>query len=392
MSSTEHIQKRSFGSSINNLPCSFYVPPYARSLGELHKGSSQPIQLSPSDLNEHNSLACDEDSSSLEQFHELVDGDQQGTSTSAVVNRAFDAADVRDVIRNELVRLHELHFVAERPEAQYFALEYRSQVVSWFVQVVSALQLAKETLHCAVSLLDRYIAGTKALPTPAVIQLLALSCLSAAAKHEEVAQRSADEWVCLALSDDNRKLYEDRDLHRMEWLLLETVEWRIRVPNTFTFLRHYQAVLTNRGVIPDELASAALFKACSEFMAEISMLYAELLSFGYSTVAVACLILAESHWPFVPSGGSLPAAVTASPVQSQQRLLAAEGPAAQSFLSELTAFTELDASCVAPGLGRCLEFMSHLYHFVVFANPTDGGLALLAPILARYPQVVSHLG
>ncbi|GIL80551.1 hypothetical protein Vretimale_16008 [Volvox reticuliferus] len=178
----------------------------------------------------------------------------------------------------------------------------------------------------------------------------------------------------------------------MEWLLLETVEWRIHVPNTFTFLRHYQTVLADRGVIPNDVASAALFKACSEFLAEISMLYVELLSFGYSTVAVACLILAESQWSFAPSGGSLSSAATAITVQSRQRLLAAEEPAAQSILSELTSFTELDPSYVAPGLGCCLEFMSHLYHFIIFANPTDGGLSLLAPVLARYPHVVSHLG
>lgn len=57
------------------------------------------------------------------------------------------------------------------------------------------------------------------------------------------------------------------DLHRMEWLLLETVEWRIRVPNAFTFLRQYHTVLVHHRLLPEDLVYATLFKGCAEFMA-----------------------------------------------------------------------------------------------------------------------------
>jgi cyclin A len=83
----------------------------------------------------------------------------------------------------------------------------------------------------------------------------------------QVAQRSADEWVSLAVDNDRRMLYESPDLNRMEWLLLETVGWRIRVPNTWIFLRLYYAALETRGILPAEPPLAAAFRTCAELMA-----------------------------------------------------------------------------------------------------------------------------
>ena len=56
----------------------------------------------------------------------------------------------------------------------------------------------------------------------------------------------------------------------MEWLLLETVEWRIRVPSVLTFLRHYHHALANDpacDVVPNDAAAAADFKTRSSFLA-----------------------------------------------------------------------------------------------------------------------------
>ena len=57
----------------------------------------------------------------------------------------------------------------------------------------------------------------------------------------------------------------------MEWLLLENVEWRIRVPNALTFLRHFHHGLahcpSSRGVVPNDPAGASAFKAIANFLA-----------------------------------------------------------------------------------------------------------------------------
>ncbi|EFJ40612.1 hypothetical protein VOLCADRAFT_99592 [Volvox carteri f. nagariensis] len=328
-----------------------------------------------------NTLICEEDGSCLEPCHEPVHRDPPGTALVAATTRSidfFDAADARDVIRNELTRLQEVRFEPTLPEARRFSEDDRPRIVSWLVQVVTALELTKETLHSAVSLVDRYITATEAHPPEAVLQLLALGCLSTAAKHEEVAQRSSDEWVRLAVDADSRSIYERLDLNRMEWLLLETVEWRIRVPNTLTFMRQYQAVLMNRGLIPGDPESAQLFKEHAEFMAEVSLLYNEFLNFGYSTVAVAALTLA-AWYSQSASGAELSTRMPAVPVIK--------------IVSDLAAFVDVDVSCLAPGLDRCMELMNHLHSHVV-GRHTWGcipDLGLLEPVATRYPQVFKRI-
>lgn len=63
--------------------------------------------------------------------------------------------------RNELKRQAGLRYVPDRPEARRFASLDRPRIVSWLVEVVAALKLSEEALHAAVSLLDRFVAGTE---------------------------------------------------------------------------------------------------------------------------------------------------------------------------------------------------------------------------------------
>lgn len=112
------------------------------------------------------------------------------------------------------------------------------------------------------------------------------------------------------------------------------------------------------------------------------MLYAEFLPFGYSTVAVASLTMAEWFCQSVFASGQ-----PGSP-QAQ--------PGANSFLvSELAAFIGVDEECLAPDLGSCIGFMSHLYQLVNNwgpwgSPPTAEELGLLGPVVARYRQLHAH--
>ncbi|PNH08276.1 Cyclin-D-2 [Tetrabaena socialis] len=344
-------------------------------------------------------LACDEDESSLElpggspELARSLPGGDAPFSTLPIAgasHMAFMASDTRETIRNELARLNELRYAPDRPEAQRFACCDRPRVVSWMVEVVTAVGLSEETLHSAVSLLDRFVQGTETLPPEHVLQLLALACVSIAAKHEEVAQHRADDWVGLAVDSDNNPLYLRDDLQRMEWLLLETVEWRIRVPSALTFLRHYHHALAHGpaspGVVPSDPAGLAAFKACSNFLAELSLMYDTFLSYGYSTVAAACLVLAE--WtsqgaapatpagPAGPGGAAVPAAPAAAPVI---RTVAA-----------LTAVAGVDVAALAPNLASCVEVLHQLHSRATTGGhpgglpPRAAELGLLAPVVMRY--------
>ncbi len=69
---------------------------------------------------------------------------------------------------------------------------------------------------------------------PALLQLLALTCISLAAKMEQ--QQAAEELVSVA-RDEKGQFYQPQDVTRMENHVLNTLGFRLRVPNMYTFLR-----------------------------------------------------------------------------------------------------------------------------------------------------------
>jgi hypothetical protein len=107
------------------------------------------------------------------------------------------------------------------------------------------------------------------------------------------------------------------------------------------------------------------------------MLYSEFLTFGYSTVAVACLTLAD--W-------TTQCAITAD----TQSRTSAEPTAAgtRSVVTELAAFAGLDMWHIAPDLDQCIATLRPLHCLIMgletWGSPAAADLGLLAPVLARY--------
>ncbi|KAG2486097.1 hypothetical protein HYH03_015192 [Edaphochlamys debaryana] len=360
--------------------------------------SCEPVQPSSSADSELCSLlACDEDG--LETPLEGQTPVQPAASGggASLLSRSgeqhshqFFACEAREAIRNELYRQEGLCFVPCRPETWDFARKDRPRIVSWLVEVVTTLRLSDETLHAAVSLLDRFAAGTGTLPPENVLQLLALACISLAAKHEEVAQYRADDWVGLAVDPSGNPLYQRADLQRMEWLLLETVDWRIRVPSALTFLRHFHHAVSHdpacAGLVPCDPAAAASFKSCACFLAELSLLHDSLLPYGYSTIATACLVLAE----WTVHGAAAPTASSPACDASASASAAAPIPTLRT-VSALTGLTGVDATVLAPQLGSCVNDLHKLYAEATTGGPNGGlpspeQLGLVAPVVLRYTQ------
>ncbi|KXZ46704.1 CYCD2 protein [Gonium pectorale] len=348
----------------------------------LARSDSEPDLPSPGD--DQCSLECEEDGSSLglpeaSGLERCAEPAPQPFVSSPV----FIAEDARIAIKVELERQSDLCYVPRQPAAIHFGSTDRPRIISWLVEVVTALGLSGNTLHTAVSLLDRFVANTETMPPEHVLQLLALACISLAAKHEEVSQYRPDEWVHLAVDEHRRPLYHRDDLKRMEWLLLETVDWRIRVPNTLTFLRHYHNALMNDAdawaeVARDDPRRAAAFDTCANFMADMSLLYDGFLPYSYSTVAIACLVLAEWNLKFADAGEAGGAAAP---------------PQVRTVASLVALTRDADSTMLAPNLPICVEALHQLYSQVAPTGP-DGQppagtpLGLLAPVVARYaPRV-----
>jgi hypothetical protein len=155
----------------------------------------------------------------------------------------------------------------------------RAIVVSWLSEVAAEFALQQETLFSAVSLLDRFLSATDAVPR-GVLQLAAVACAMVAAKQDEVGGPPVDELVDVAAGCFRRE-----DLLRMERILLDALSWRVRAPTAYTFL-HLIGQALPRGLQP---AAAAL--AC--YLTELANLDYATLAAPPSAVAGAALLLAQ---------------------------------------------------------------------------------------------------
>ncbi|EFJ42947.1 D type cyclin [Volvox carteri f. nagariensis] len=164
---------------------------------------------------------------------------------------------------------------------------YRARMVGWMREVSVALGLQLSTLFTATSVLDRFIAASEVrmygreVPLPnGLLQLVTLACLSVAVKYGEVIDRlrlsnmlcppspfwfmaTSDVlaltelfahtkqvqqlgpavWLSMAVDHSGRHLYGARDLQRCEFTLLQTINWRLHQPNTYTFLEHFLSIV-----------------------------------------------------------------------------------------------------------------------------------------------------
>ncbi|GLI66314.1 hypothetical protein VaNZ11_010092 [Volvox africanus] len=217
--------------------------------------------------------------------------------------------------------------------------EHRVLIVGWMRQVCEALGLHASTLFMATSLLDRFMAASQ-VPTPeGILQLLALASMSVAVKFNEVLQVRPSIWLGLAVNPTGGHLYQPCDLQRCEFTLLQTIDWQLHEPNTFTFLEHFlvsqrkplrgqtqvdsscsddswgasRRAHSSPGPRPARSASVAPelhenlhedSPNTSEFcesavatvaasLAELSLMYDTFLSHEYCTIAQACVMLAQ---------------------------------------------------------------------------------------------------
>ncbi len=109
---------------------------------------------------------------------------------------------------------------------------------------------------------------------------------------------------------------------------------------------------------------------------ELSLLYDCFLSYGYSTVAVACLVLSEWTTKAGAPGGSSAGA------QQQPAI---------SAIAALTSVVGVDVTDLAPNLAPCVEALHQLFAQASSAGLQDtedlsSQLGCLAPVVLRYMQ------
>ncbi|CEM28556.1 unnamed protein product [Vitrella brassicaformis CCMP3155] len=112
----------------------------------------------------------------------------------------------------------------------------RTILVDWMVEVHKRFKLKQETLHIAITIMDRYF-ESKALPREH-LQLLGASCLLIAAKYEEIFAPEVNDVVFVA---DNA--FSAQQLRDFEMQLLDVLKFKLTTPSALTFLNRYRVVM-----------------------------------------------------------------------------------------------------------------------------------------------------
>ncbi|KAA8538160.1 hypothetical protein F0562_027768 [Nyssa sinensis] len=115
-------------------------------------------------------------------------------------------------------------------------LTARNEVVDWIGKVHAHFSFGPLCAYLSINYLDRFLSAYE-LPKGKVwmMQLLAVACLSLAAKMEET-----EVPLCPDLQvGESKFVFEARTIQRMELLVLSTLKWRMQAVTPFTFIDYF---------------------------------------------------------------------------------------------------------------------------------------------------------
>ncbi|KAK1560995.1 hypothetical protein Q3G72_033189 [Acer saccharum] len=130
---------------------------------------------------------------------------------------------------------HFINFEQASSTSSCVALFARGEAVEWVLKVVAHYGFTTLTAVLAINYLDRLLFSLHfQRDKPWMIQLLAVTCLSLAAKVEET-------QVPLLLDlqvEDTKYVFEAKAIQRMELLVLSTLKWKMHLVTPLSFLDH----------------------------------------------------------------------------------------------------------------------------------------------------------
>ncbi|KAL1809956.1 hypothetical protein ACET3Z_026946 [Daucus carota] len=114
-------------------------------------------------------------------------------------------------------------------------MQSRKEAIDWMLRVCSHHGFNGLTLALAVNYFDRFLASFNLHnDKPWMGQLVAVACLSLAAKVEETQVPLLDDLQV----DESRFLFDSRSIQRMELLVLSSLEWKMNPVTPFSFFDH----------------------------------------------------------------------------------------------------------------------------------------------------------
>ncbi|CAK1551955.1 unnamed protein product [Leptosia nina] len=153
----------------------------------------------------------------------------------------------------------------------------RSILIDWLVEVCDEYNQQSETLHLAVSYVDRFLSYMSVVRTK--LQLVGTAATYIASKYEEVYPPEVSEFVYI--TDDT---YTKKEVLRMEHLILKVLSFDLSTPTSLAFLSLH--CIANG--LPKKIFHLAAY------IAELSLLEADpYLKFKPSVIAASALATAR---------------------------------------------------------------------------------------------------
>ncbi|KAL2551218.1 Cyclin-B2-1 [Forsythia ovata] len=162
--------------------------------------------------------------------------------------------------------------------SQQFDLNERMRaiLIDWLVEVHHKFDLRDETLFLTVNLIDRFLA--KQTVERKKLQLVGLVAMLLASKYEEVLVPVVDDLIFI--SD---KAYTRKEVLRMEWLMLHTLQFTMSLPTAHVFMRRFlKAAQSDRKL-----------ELLSFFLIELCLVEYEMLKYSPSFLAAAAIYTAQ---------------------------------------------------------------------------------------------------
>jgi serine/threonine protein kinase len=165
----------------------------------------------------------------------------------------------------------------------------RSILVDWLVDVSIHFEVMNETLHYAISYIDRVLS---VLDIPKnKLQLVGVTCMKIADVFNEKSkeyyrQENASEYAYITADE-----YTSDQVIEMEKQILTLLDFNCFSPTVPHFLKLYCRVVE----VPDQVAML------SDYLADLTLLNTQILHFKPSLVASACLLMSCEALGFHPS-------------------------------------------------------------------------------------------
>ncbi|XP_010555401.1 PREDICTED: cyclin-D2-1-like [Tarenaya hassleriana] len=177
--------------------------------------------------------------SSVKFSHEIFSKDDSFDFTGSIPLMGFPSLLGEDRIREMLERETEFlpgNDYLNRLRAGDFELCVRNEALDWIWKACDHYHFGPRCICLSMNYFDRFSSSYKLPKDNAwAVQLLAVSCLSLAAKLDETdIPQSIDLQV-----GDPKYLFEAKTLQRMELLVLNTLNWRLQALTPFSFIDYF---------------------------------------------------------------------------------------------------------------------------------------------------------